>query len=364
MRLLFISDSLRRGGKERQLTELIQQLVLKGYEVSIIVFDPNIGYPEIKKLNVDIEILNKKGFGVVTSVFKMWQIVRKFKPDVIHSWSPLTTILISPSSMILSIPLIDSIRYAKRVRKFSKTWLFSKLSFSLSKQVIANSKAGLTTHDKTENAKYKVIYNGYNFDRNKTNGLQKNIRKELGINQKFVVGMVANFLPGKDYNTFITGAQQIHERHPDIAFVCVGEGPTRKLIENGINPKNRNRFYFTGRRNDVEEIVKLFDIGILLSNTNISAEGISNALVEIMSVGTPVIATNAGGNPELIENNREGYLINVFDQQSFVNYTELLKQDDNLRNQMGALAKEKIFNNFSIDIMVNKYINTYTLLAK
>jgi glycosyltransferase involved in cell wall biosynthesis len=364
MRILFISDSLRRGGKERQLTELIKHLIRKDHNVLLILFNKNIGYSEISDLNIEIKIFKKNRLHFILAAFQLISLIKLYKPQIIHSWSPITTLLIWPGSKIYNIPVIDSIRYAKKIRVFSKTWLVSKFSFAISKMVIANSKAGLRTHHKLENGKYRVIYNGFDFKRNDSKEAANDIRVILNLKQKRVIGMVANFQPGKDYYSFAMGAKKLLIKFGNLAFVCIGDGPDKKNIEEMIPSEYRENFYFTGKRTDVEEIVKIFDIGVLLSNTNVSAEGISNALIEIMSAGIPVIATNAGGNPELIGNNKEGFLIEPFDIEAFVERTETLLTDENLRLRMGEQAREKIRKTFSVESMVENYLESYRQLIK
>jgi len=362
LKILFIIESLRRGGKERQLIELIKQLVGRGYVITVVVFDSTFAYAEINGLNINI--LKKNGINLFKSIFKLFTIIKKTKPKIIHSWSALTTLLIYPAAKRYNVKLIDSIRYAKSIKPLSKKWFISNLAFLLSDRVVANSNAGLKTHHKVYNRKYKVIYNGYECHKKLQLSDIVELKKKLGIKKKYVVGMVATFHPGKDYKSFIEAGKKILEERSDVCFMCIGEGLQKSELENSIEEKYRSFFSFTGKRDDVESIIEIFDVGVLLSNINVSAEGISNALTEIMAARKPVIATNAGGNRELITNDKDGFLIDAFAVEQLANKIKLLIDNDNLRTEMGQLAREKIQHQFSVEKMVNSYLNTYQGLVR
>jgi glycosyltransferase involved in cell wall biosynthesis len=364
MNVLFISDSLRRGGKERQLTELIKQLIKLNHYVTIIIFKKNIAYTELENLNVNIKVLNKKNFRILFCTLHILKIVKTTTPDIIHCWSQMATLLTFPVSKIFSIPLIDSIRYAKRIRPCSKKWVISEMAFAVSDMVIANSFAGLRTHKRKPNKKFKVIYNGYDFNREINTISPIGIKNVLGIEQPYIVGMVANFYPGKDYQTFIIAARQILNERMDCAFICVGDGPQRGDVEKMIDIQLRSSFYFLGHRSDIESIVKVFDIGILLSDTHTAAEGLSNSLMEIMAAGKPVIATHAGGTPELVIDGKSGFLVPAFDHQIIVQKIHYLIDNEKERLVMGKMGREIIREKFSMSKMTGSYIDTYSELLK
>ena len=120
-----------------------------------------------------------------------------------------------------------------------------------------------------------------------------------------------------------------------------------------------NKIIFPGKRSDVESIVNIFDIGILLTNTKLHGEGISNAIIEYMALGKPVIATRSGGTEEIVEDQKTGFLISPFDSTELIEKMEILINDPELRRKMGTAGKERIQKCFSIDKMVSKFISVY-----
>jgi glycosyltransferase involved in cell wall biosynthesis len=362
MKILYIIDNLLRGGKERQLVELSKSLS-QHHQIELVVFSKEIHYKEILTLNIKLHYLEKSDRKGLAASKKILSICKNFRPDIIHAWDHLSAVCAIPAARFYSIKLIDSIRYAAEKKRFRGNWYISDLAFGFSNVVIANSVAGLKAHRKSIDKKYRVIYNG--FDLNRINHIENKefIKQELGVSTTFTVGMVANFLKSKDYNTVITAALKILSNRNDLTFVFVGDGPTREKLEMKILEKLKPFFIFTGKRNDVEKIISIFNIGILLSNTNGHAEGISNALTEIMAQAIPVIATNAGGNPELIENNVTGFLISPFSEEELIEKLDLLLNNEELRLNMGSSAKQSITDKFGMGRMVDEYLAVYKELA-
>jgi glycosyltransferase involved in cell wall biosynthesis len=120
--------------------------------------------------------------------------------------------------------------------------------------------------------------------------------------------MTANFTPNKNYELFCRIAIQVTRQRDDITFVGIGHYDTRNQEYNRIAGlvKNNPRILFPGRINEVEALVNACDIGVLFSP---KGEGISNAILEYMALGKPVIANDAGGNREIVHHHQNGYLL-------------------------------------------------------
>ena len=153
-----------RGGKERQLVELSKSLS-EQHQIQLVVFSKEVHYKEILSTNIVIHHLKKSDRKGITASKKIISICKIFKPDIIHAWDHLSAVTAIPASLLNSIKLIDSIRYAAEKKRFKGNWYISDLAFLFSNMVIANSNAGLAAHRKTINKKFRVIYNGFDFSR-------------------------------------------------------------------------------------------------------------------------------------------------------------------------------------------------------
>ena len=362
MKILFIIDSLRAGGKERQLVELLNGLSrYKDIECELAVMSKDIHYNEIFNLDINIHYLIRRWKKDPIIFLKLYKICKEFKPDIIHSWDLISTLLSIPLAKYFGIKLINSsLRGSSSASYFTKYSILSNLSFIFSDIVISNSMAGLKARGKKENEKFKVVRNGFNFDRIKKIGTQDKIRKELNIITLYIVGMVSTFREGKDYNTFFKAAKNVVSTRKDVTFIAVGDGPQYNYYLNKIEEKYKNNIRLIGKRIDVESIINIFDIGILTSFIcNAHGEGISNSIMEYMALGKPVIATNCGGNPELVINNVTGFLVTPKNLNELVNKINYLLDNENVAVEMGKAGKLRIEKDFSSGKMVNNYLDIY-----
>jgi glycosyltransferase involved in cell wall biosynthesis len=366
MKILFLIGSLGSGGKERQLVELLKGL--NNYpkiECQLVVMNSDIHYEEVFNFDIKINFLIKKIKKDPRILIKLYKICKAFNPDIIHSWSRVTTIYSLLLSKLLRIKFIEgSIRYAAPQEKYRINWFIYKLLFYFSDKIIANSMAGLKTHGLELSNKNICIHNGFDLSRISDISYAKDIKKKFDINTKYVVGIVANFLDSKDHLTLIKAANKIFQERNDMTLLCIGDGPTLKDMIQMIDPKYSGFIKFLGRQTKVESIINIFDIGILTSNTNGHAEGISNSIMENMALSKPVIATDSGGNKELVINNETGYLIKSFDVDELFDRISNLLNNSKKRTDMGSAGNERIRKNFNLEKMINSYLNIYKKVLK
>ncbi len=361
MKILFFIESLCPGGKERQLVELLKGLSHNNkFSIRLVMFENIIVYPEFYSTKINYEIIPRNSFSTYKYLLK---IINEFSPDIIHSWGKTPTLFSILPSILKKIKLVDgSIRYAAKFDTFSKVNLISELNFFFSDQVIANSNAGLISHNKSKKKKYDVIYNGLDISRFSNLELTPDLsilKKEL-LNFNLVIGVVGSLVDSKDHFTIIRALNDLMLDYR-IACLILGEGPNQNKIEQSINTEYKKNYFFLGQRDDVERIIPLFDLGILLSNTKNGrhAEGISNSIMEQMYLKVPVIATDSGGNLEIIDDQVTGYLIPSYDIEKLKHIITLLISDERKRSQMGELASQSIIEKFSLSRMVENHIKMY-----
>jgi glycosyltransferase involved in cell wall biosynthesis len=361
MKVLFFIESLRAGGKERRILELLKGL--KKYpdvEVELVLTRNEIHYQEFYDLKIPLHIIERKFIKKDPLLFiKFYKIAKKFQPDIIHVWGHMVAVYAVPTVWKLAVPLLNNeITDATPGQKL----LGKEIVFTNSTRIIANTKAGLKAYG-APLEKSGVIYNGFNFNRlnNLTDPLE--IRSRFHIETKYVVGMVATFSPYKDYKTYITAALEVLKKQRDITFLCVGDGDDASL--KALVPSDySNRILFPGKQNKVESIMNVCDIGVLATDIKNHAEGISNALLEFKSLSKPVIATNFGGSVELIVNGVTGYLVEAYNYKELAERINELIANDEKRIAMGRSAKQRVEGEFSIDKMISSFYHEYKTLSE
>ena len=367
MKVLYIIDSLSKGGKERQLIGLFKE-ILKNKDVDpyLVILSDKIEYVEFADLNIKYSVLKKNKFFDFKLFKGLISEVKKIDPEIIHTWEWYSSLAILPAKIICNKKMINgNIRYGYKARIFSKAWLYALFLFPFSKIVIANSLSGLKAHGKRVSNKYRVIYNGFDLQRLKSNiSFDKDMFPNIPSNS-IIVGMVARFNAPKDYFTILKAIDMLQKKYQNLFFIMVGDGDDRKRAEKTIEYlRDKEKYIFTGKRNDVENIVNLFDIAVLTCNTNGYAEGLSNSIMEYMACKKPVIATKSGGNNELVEDNTTGFLVYPFNVKDLSEKLIILIEDASLRKRFGEKGYEKIKNNFSEAKMYENYINLYEEVLK
>lgn len=351
MKIVFCTDTLEQGGKERQLIENLIELKTN-YSIKIIVisFNQNCFYSEIAKKYADSYFEIKKS-NKLKALFTYNKLIKKIKPSIIHVWdffSAFYTFLISP---VHSYKTIDgSIRDSgveKGIIYYIKRFLLKKANV-----IIANSKEGL--------AYYKVrgivIYNAINLSRFKKN-------KHTDENN---IIMVANFTNYKDHKTFIDAAHILAKKNIIDKVYMIGDGPLlnkwKIYIQNFTNDVKK-RYIFLGKKYNVEDYLAQCKIGVMCSTTKYS-EGISNSILEYMGAGIVAIATNIGATKEIIENKINGILIQPGNVLELVHNIELLKKENNLVSGIVTNAKKTLKNKFNYKENANRLVKVYKQLMK
>jgi len=357
MKILFFIESLAAGGKERRLVELLKGLSkYQDISMELVLTRRNVHYTDIFNLNIQIHYIERKYLKKDPSLFfKFFWIAREYKPDIIHAWGNLAAIYAIPAKVVLKIPMINN-QIVDAPATVNNRILSHKVTFPFSDILVANSKAGLKSYNASED-KSRIIHNGFNFSRLADLKKPDDVREEFNISTRHVIGMVASFSLKKDYGTYIKAAQQVLTKNSNITFLCVGAGDDssyRKLVK----PEFINNIRFIGLQENIESIMNICDIGVLATYT----EGISNSIMEFMSLGKTVIATDGGGTNELIQEGKTGFLVKPESPEELASKIEYLLAHNGLASSMGEKGKERIKKEFSMKKMIDSFLCLYGTL--
>ena len=362
-RILFFIGSLRSGGKERRMIELLTYLKHRGeYELLLILAFNKIDYPVIYKLGVNLKVINKKSNYKDPALFyKMYKICKEFDPHIIHTWGNMQTTYMMPVAKICKIPIITSqVTSAKPNReRYSFSEITKRINFKLSNIVTSNSFAGLSKYNVPENGKYRVIYNGVNMERFINLPVPDEIKNKFNLTTKYAIVMAASFSENKDWDKYLEICKLISNIRDDITCYAAGDGINLLKIKNKAKNENITNTRFTGKISNVEELISICDIGVLLTNSKVHGEGISNAILEYMAFGKPVIANDAGGTKEIVENNKSGYLVSNESNQEIANMVMYLMDNPEHRQRFGKRGAMIIQERFSLERMGASFEDIY-----
>jgi glycosyltransferase involved in cell wall biosynthesis len=211
----------------------------------------------------------------------------------------------------------------------------------------------LIEHERFPAGKVSVIPNGVDTVHYAPIADVSSIRDRLGINPTDpVVGIVAALRPEKNHELFLEMARRVSHQLPSARFLLIGDGPCRaalgQLAERlGLSPN----VVFLGSRDDVPELLAAMNVFVLTSH--IEANPVS--ILEAMSAGRPVVATNVGSVSEAVADNSTGFLVSAGDAASLTQRVLQLLRDPVLCRSMGAAARTAVVERWSIESMVGGY---------
>lgn len=362
MKILFVIDGLKKGGKERRFLELVENLNNRDdilFRIVLIHKDIEYSISDLTRSRlIFISKPKKKSF---YPAFAIYQIAKRFQPDFVHTWSFMMTCYTLPTIILLRRRLINSqiSNAPSNINRFSLFYILSRINFFFSSVVIANSYAGLNSYRLSTSRKAQVIYNGFDFKRLPSSSNKPEIRALFEISTPYVVAMVASFSAYKDYVTYIKAAVEILKCRSDITFLSVGDGPNLNYVKSLIDDVTIN-VKFLGNIFNVEELMAVCDVGVLSTYT----EGISNSLLEFCASGVPIIATEGSGNEEIVKDGINGFLCKVKNPEDLAEKILRILEDLPLKRSMSKNAKLVAADKFSIDTMVNSYLYVYNNVAK
>lgn len=382
IKIVFVHWTLNIGGTEKQFIEIVQRLDRNRFEPRVLVLR-SCGKlrEEIEALRIPLTYLGfsaPKGRFHFKSYVKLYKLIRDMvryfkqeKPQIVQSYLRWVNILSSLTAKIARAPVIITGRRAimderyMTFPKFPDQWL-QNLSNVWTTTVIANSynvrRQCLQQEKFLTEEKIRVIYNGVNLDRykNKRNGAK--IRKTLQLPENaLVIGVIATLRPRKGYQDFLNAAAHVLQKYPQTVFLLVGrDGGSRDALENLAQELHiSHSIFFTGERDDIPEVLSSLDVQVCCS----FYEGLSNAILEGMAAGNPMIATNIAGNPELVVHEQTGLLVPPGEPQCLAEAIIRLLGDKTLRIQMGALGRQRVEKLFRMDQMIHATVSLYQNLV-
>ena len=174
------------------------------------------------------------------------------------------------------------------------------------------------------------------------------------------IAHVSNFRPVKRIDDLVYAMCIAVKQAPDLKLMLIGDGPERHKIEQLINHLDLNdNITMTGYRRDIPNLLRCADALVLCSQT----ESAPLTLLEAMSCGLPVIATEVGGIPEIVDHGRDGFLVEVKHPEAIAERILELNADQKKRLRLGAAGRRKVLENYTIDTVIDQYMDVYKSIA-
>jgi glycosyltransferase involved in cell wall biosynthesis len=362
VRVCFVIDRLCVAGTETQLLKLINGLdrncvlphlcLLDGEDETSRSLEP-ADCPVIR-----LGVRRLRHPSTVRQAWRFARYLRRERIDVVQTHFPDSLYFAAPVARLAGVPhVLRTRRDLGFWMKPADRWLAPLYSHIVT-GTIANCEAcrrAVIEQERVSPDSVVVLENGIELSRL----MDIPLPSPTGNGKKSVVGMVANLRPVKGPDVFLRAAAMVSKRNPHTAFRIAGSGDVdsaRRLIrELGLS----RRVELVGSVRDVPALLGELDVAVLTSHS----EGLSNALLEYMAAGRPIVATAVGGNVELIEDGVHGLLVPPGNADAAAEAIARLLADREFASALGAAARERAGEHYSTGAMLRRHEGFYTTLV-
>ena len=377
-RVLFVITQSEFGGAQRFLYELTTRLDKEKYEILVAggkeqkdeflksLEEKNIRTKKLRFLKREINPV----FDCL-AIIELIRLINRFRPNYLHLSSSKAGFLGSIAGFT-----VKSLKVIYRIGgwSFNDPWpLWKKKFFILAEKITAGFKDVIVVNNKSDfeqairlkikpKKELKLIYNG--IDALKIDFLPKdeallklfkNLSKKYGkiFQANFIIGTIANFYPAKGLEYLIEVARILKSIIHDSKFMIliIGDGEERKKLEKLIEEYDlKKEVILSGQIPEAHKFMKVFDFFVLPS----IKEGFPWVILEAMAAKIPIVATNVGALPEIIENGKNGILIEPKNPQKLAEAIKYLIENERTRDEFGIQAHQTVLFKFPIEKMVNQ----------
>lgn len=352
------------GGTEKQLIEKINKLDKKKFKPILVCLQKryhNQTWDQIECEKIPLHIYSLKSPINIIKFYKLYRILKEKKVDVLES--------VFFDSILISVVFgkFAGIKNIITCRRDMGFWYNKKILNILfycnryTKRILVNSNAiknNTIEVEKVKENKIDVIYNGIDLKKIElTKKVDLSFKfSEVSKNDK-IVGIVANFNRHvKRVDIFIKAIKIVITKYRDVKFIIIGDGKLKQELINLAKKCKVNEYIiWAGAKKDPVPYIKRFDIGVISSDS----EGFCNAILEYMAAEVPVIATEVGGNLELIKNGCTGFMIPKGDYVLLSRKILQLLENDQLAQNLVKNGKKEVYQKYSWEKIIREYERYY-----
>lgn len=351
MKILHLISSLKVGGAESLLVDLVADLQQKNIQNYVIYFHEG---PNLQKLqNLNVECFQIKGLLKMYDpifLYRLFKQIKNINPDCIHSSLWAANFLGAVFSKLLKIPNICTLHLGLNIKNKKESFFRRALeNFSIKnsfKTIAVSNSIKNSFQDLQIKKNIEVIENGIRLSKKKF---------ESRFNpQKIVIGFVGRFIQTKNHKLLIEAFSELKKNKKNIELHLIGHGPLEQELKNlvlGLNLQDLVQFIKT---DSAKNFYKNFDIFVLPSEQ----EGLSIALLEALSEEVPVIVVGQNFDHEVITNELNGLIINLSKEALILALDRLICNLD-FAKQLGKNGRALVENKYTLDRMAQGYIDIY-----
>lgn len=369
-RVAFLTTGLRTGGAEMMLFKLCSQLDRYRFTPSVIsLSDMGMIGPSIEALGVPVYTLNMRpGRFSLAGLLRLRELVSTLRPDLIQGWMYHGNL--AASLMTGNRPVVWGIRqslYSLDKERVFTRWVI-RLGAVVSRYahaIVYNSRTSACQHEAFgfDASRSDTIPNGFDTEVfHPDEHARVGIRQELGLSDNvFLIGLIGRYHPMKDHRNFLNAASLLSKEFPNVHFLLAGREVDAgnsvldaMIVEFGLS----DRVFLLGERKDVPQLNAALDVA---SSASAWGEGFANVIGEAMSCCVPCVVTDVGDSASIVGDT--GKVVPPRDPLSLATaWKSLIVLGHDERQALGALARQRVIEKFSLRSVVKQYENLYERL--
>ena len=365
------------GGLENGLVMLVNNMPAEDYRHVIVCLEHASGFRDrIRRDDVTVHEIRKGPGKGLAAYGRVWRLVRDLRPDIVHTRNLPTVDMLAPArlagvrALVHSEHGVDLQELAGPPPKYKLLRRLSRLVVGRYIAVSEDLARWMSAEIGLPRERISVVYNGVDSatfrPRSGADGpRERRLPPGFASPGSFVVGTVGRLEGVKDQTNLVRAFLHALAQRPalrdTLRLVVIGDGSLRGEMESLLDGAEAGPLaWMPGFRDDAAELYRSFDLFALPSRR----EGTSNTILEAMASGLPVVATDVGGNPDLVVPGQTGRLVPAEDPRALAEAIVRYADDRTLAAGHGGAGRHKILGEFSIDAMVQGYGAIYDAVAK
>jgi glycosyltransferase involved in cell wall biosynthesis len=349
------------GGAQEHLHSLVTRIDQERYDVSVVALSAGSAVRKLQRAGIPVLVLDDPDDTIAVGALAAH--LAEVRADVVHAHmyraeTVATRAVIALGEAGQRRPYLVATIHSSRIRSLDDQRHLRELTPHMDR-LIAVSRAiehKLVDEQRTS-VPVSLIYNGVDLDRYDNQEACCTLHEEYGMEPgSQIVGAVARLEPEKGHPTLLEAWPAVLRAVPDAYLLIVGEGSRRDALEAQARElRIAHRVVFTGRRDDVPAVTAALDVAVLPSYRE--AQGM--VILEAMALSRPVVASNVGGIPEMIQDGVTGLLVPPHDAEALAAAIVRLLTNHPLADTLGRSGHDMVHDRFCIELMVSAIASIY-----
>jgi glycosyltransferase involved in cell wall biosynthesis len=361
VRVLEVMATGTNGGAQEHVHSLVTRLNPECYEVRVVSLSHGSSVRRLQRAGIDVTVIDEPDDR--QAVRALADAVASFAPEIIHNHMYRAEVIGTRAALLLGEkgckrPVVISTVHSSRVRCIEDRQTLRQLTPLMDRLIVVSRAIQQKVSDEGRlDVPVTLIYNGVDLQRYNHQQPCCTLHDDYGIPEESpIVGVVARLEAEKGHRTLIDAWPEVLAAVPNAWLLVVGEGSERDSLEaEAASLGVSDRVVFTGRREDVPAVTAALDVAVLPSYRE--AQGLS--VLEAMALSRPVVASNVGGIPEMIEDGVTGLLVSPNDCDALAAAIIKLLTDHPYADTIARRGHDLVHDRFCVELMVNSIESIY-----